>query len=112
MPEAEKFHRLTLSSPLWQSFFDLSIPVGLLLLVPPVIVVAGSLLKKPTIPVMMISSAVAVVIAMTVQDFSFQTCATSMVSGFKMEMFTDPSLNLAGIVQEVPTFSREAVWLP
>lgn len=82
--------------------FDLSIPVGLLLLVPPVIVVAGSLLKKPTIPVMMISSAVAVVIAMTVQDFSFQTCATNMVSGFKMEMFTDPSLNLAGIVQEVP----------
>ena len=82
--------------------FDLSMPVGLLLLVPPVIVVAGSLLKKPTIPVMMISSAVAVVIAMTVQDFSFQTCATSMVSGFKMEMFTDPSLNLAGIVQEVP----------
>ena len=65
-------------------------------------IVAGSLLKKPTIPVMMISSAVAVVIAMTVQDFSFQTCATSMVSGFKMEMFTDPSLNLAGIVQEVP----------
>ena len=69
-------------------------------------------LKEAYHPVMMISSAVAVVIAMTVQDFSFQTCATSMVSGFKMEMFTDPSLNLAGIVQEVPTFSREAVWLP
>ena len=82
--------------------FNLSMPVGLLLLIPPVIVIAGSLLKKPTIPVMMISSAVAVVIAMAVQGFSFQTCAASMVGGFKMEMFADPSIDLAGIVQEVP----------
>ena len=66
------------------------------------IVIAGSLLKKPTIPVMMISSAVAVLIAMAVQGFSFETCAASMVSGFKMEMFTDPSLDLANVVQEVP----------
>ncbi|MCI9330178.1 MAG: Na+/H+ antiporter NhaC [Ruminococcus sp.] len=44
--------------------FNLSMPVGLLLLVPPVIVIYGSLRKKPTIPVMFISSAVAVLIAM------------------------------------------------
>ena len=82
--------------------FNLSMPVCLLLLVPPVIVVAGSLLKKPTIPVMMISSAVAVVIAMTVQGFSFETCATSMVNGFKMEMFANPSIDLENVVAEVP----------
>ena len=82
--------------------FNLSMPVCLLLLVPPVIVVAGSLLKKPTIPVMMISSAVAVVIAMTVQGFSFETCATSMVSGFNMDMFTNPSIDLENVVAEVP----------
>ncbi len=82
--------------------FNISMPVGLLLLVPPVIVVAGSLMKKPTIPVMFISSAVAVIIAMTVQGFSFETCAASMVSGFKMEMFTDPAIDLENIVKEVP----------
>ncbi len=82
--------------------FNLSMPVGLLLLVPPVIVLIGSLKKKPTIPVMMISSAVAIVIAITVQGFSFSTCATSMVSGFKMEMFANPAINLDGIVSEVP----------
>ena len=82
--------------------FNLSMPVGILLLVPPIIVVAGSLLKKPTIPVMMISSAVAVVIAMTVQGFSFETCATSMVSGFNMDMFTNTTVDLNNIVAEVP----------
>lgn len=82
--------------------FKLSMPTGLLLLIPPVIVVAGSLKKKPTIPVMMISSAVAVVIAMAVQGFSFETCATSMVSGFKMEMFVNPAADITNMVQEVP----------
>jgi NhaC family Na+:H+ antiporter len=82
--------------------FNLSMPVGLLLLVPPVIVVIGSLRKKPTIPVMMISSAVAIVIAMVVQGFSFATCATSMVSGFKMEMFVNPAVDINSIVKEVP----------
>lgn len=82
--------------------FNLSMPVGLLLLVPPVIVIIGSLTKKPTIPVMMISSAVAVIIAMTVQGFSFETCAASMVSGFKMEMFVDPAVDLETVVKEVP----------
>lgn len=53
--------------------FNLSMPVGLLLLVPPAIVVIGSLWRKPTIPVMIISSAVAVIIGMVVQGFSFQT---------------------------------------
>lgn len=82
--------------------FHLGMPVGLILLIPPIIVIIGSLKKKPTIPVMMISSAVAVVIAMVVQGFSFTDCATSMVSGFKMEMFTNPGIDLDNIVKEVP----------
>lgn len=82
--------------------FRLGMPVGLILLIPPVIVIIGSLKKKPTIPVMMISSAVAVVIAMVVQGFSFTDCATSMVSGFKMEMFSNAPIDLDNIVKEVP----------
>lgn len=82
--------------------FNLSMPTGLLLLIPPVIVIFGSLKKKPTIPVMMISSAVAVIIAMGIQGFSFSTCAASMVNGFKMEMFINPPIDLDTIVKEVP----------
>ena len=83
--------------------FNLSMPVGLFLLIPPVIVVAGSLMKKPTIPVMMISSAVAVILAITVQGFSPSTCASSMVNGFNMDMFTHPAINLDQVVEQVPT---------
>lgn len=82
--------------------FNLSMPVGILLLVPPIIVIIGSLRKKPTIPVMMISSAVAILIAIVVQGFSFVTCATSMVSGFKMEMFSDSVVDIENLVKEVP----------
>ena len=70
-------------------------------MIPCVIVIAGSLMKKPTIPVMIISSAVAIVIAMLVQGFSFTDCAASMVSGFKMEML-HTSMNLENIVEQVP----------
>lgn len=85
-----------------KELFNMSMPVGILLLVPPVIVLVGSLRKKPTIPVMMISSAVAVVIAMVFQGFSFSTSATSMVSGFKMDMFVNSSVDLKNIVEQVP----------
>lgn len=75
--------------------YNLNFPTAFLLLIPPVIVVAGSLLKKPTIPVMMISSGVAVIIAMICQGFSFSACSTSMVNGFSMDMFTNPSIDIA-----------------
>lgn len=52
-------------------------PLGLILLIPPIIVVIGSLWKKPTIPVMMISSGVAVVIGIVVQGFSFEATTNS-----------------------------------
>lgn len=58
-------------------------------------------MKKPTIPVMIISSAVAVVIAMAIQGFSFSDCAASMVSGFKMEML-HTSVDLENIVEQIP----------
>ncbi len=82
--------------------FNLSIPVGLILLIPPVIVVSGSLLKKPTIPVMMISSLVAVLIAIFIQGFSISACANSMVNGFKMDMFVNPEVDINSLVKEVP----------
>ncbi len=85
-----------------KELFNISMPVGLLLLIPPIIVLVGSLSKKPTIPVMMISSAAAVIIGIVFQGFSFSTSAISMVSGFKMDMFENPSIDLTNIVKEVP----------
>lgn len=82
--------------------FNFSMPMGIILLIPPVIVLVGSLRKKPTIPVMMISSAVAIAIALIFQGFSVSDCATSMVSGFKMDMFVNPSIDIAAIAPEIP----------
>lgn len=82
--------------------FNLTMPVGLILLIPPVIVIAGSLLKKPTIPVMMISSLVAILIAIFIQGFSISACANSMVNGFKMDMFVNPEVDINSLVKEVP----------
>ena len=98
---AERSHRWTRSSIRLQNFFNLSMPVGLLLLIPPVIVVQVSLMKKPTIPVMIISSIVAVILAMAVQGFSFATCATSMVSGFTMDLFPNLTVDLNTIPEQV-----------
>lgn len=83
--------------------FNMSMPGGLILLVPPIIVIIGSLWKKPTIPVMMLSSIVAVILAVTVQGFSFSTCASSMVNGFTMDMFGKTSVNLDTIAEQIPT---------
>lgn len=82
--------------------FNFSMPVGIILLIPPVIVLIGSLRKKPTIPVMMISSAVAIAIALIFQGFSISDCAASMVNGFKMDMFINPSVDLSAIAPEIP----------
>lgn len=82
--------------------YHLQMPYGLLLLLPPVVVIAGSLLKKPTIPVMFISSGIALAIALTLQGFSIQNCATSMVEGFSMDMFTNPSIDMNNILSDVP----------
>ncbi|HHX59775.1 MAG TPA: Na+/H+ antiporter NhaC [Epulopiscium sp.] len=83
--------------------FNISGPIGLLLLVPVLIVLIGSLWKKPTIPVMMISSATAIILAIMVQGFTFSTSAVSMVSGFRMDMFVNPTIDLNNIVPQVPS---------
>lgn len=81
--------------------FHLSMPGALLLLIPPIIVIAGSLLKKPTIPVMIISSAASVVIGITLQGFSFKDAADAMVNGFSVEMFKNVSVTAESLLPEV-----------
>ena len=81
--------------------FNLSMPGAILLLVPPVIVVIGSLKKKPTIPVMITSSAASIIIGITMQGFSFKDAADAMVNGFSVEMFHKVSVTAESLIPQV-----------
>lgn len=59
---------------------------NILLLLPVVIILIGSMKKMPTIPVMLASSAVAMINAIVFQGFSVQDTFSSIVSGFNTSM--------------------------
>ena len=73
------------------SGFDFNI----LIILPVLIVLAGSLLRKPTIPVMLIAAAVAMINAMVFQGITIQNVFTSIVNGFDIEMITRSGFNAA-----------------
>ncbi|MEG2338740.1 MAG: Na+/H+ antiporter NhaC [Clostridium sp.] len=84
-----------------QLFNFSSVSVALILL-PPVIVLVGSVKKLPTIPVMITSAMFSIILAMTLQGFSLDAVTSSVVSGFKMEMFVNPVVDLTTIPQQIP----------
>ncbi|POP44679.1 Na+/H+ antiporter NhaC [Superficieibacter electus] len=59
---------------------------NILLLLPPVIVLYGSLAKKPPIPMLFLSTFVAVLLALIFQRFSASSVGEAVVSGFKLTM--------------------------
>ncbi|MFC2949314.1 Na+/H+ antiporter NhaC [Virgibacillus sediminis] len=77
--------------------FDFS----LWLLLPPAIVLYGSFRKKPTLPVIIISSFVAALLAKLLQGFSAENIFASTVSGFNVEMVNQPGFNPEGVIWEV-----------
>lgn len=68
---------------------------NVLLLIPPIIVLYGAIRKKPTVPLMLISSLVAIVLGAFIQGFSFVKGFTASVKGFNIDMINtvgfDPS---------------------
>lgn len=60
---------------------------NLLLLLPVIIVLYGSMTKKPTIPVMLLSTFVAMLNAGFIQDISLHDIIKSVVDGFNVSMF-------------------------
>ncbi|XBH21535.1 Na+/H+ antiporter NhaC [Jonesiaceae bacterium BS-20] len=60
---------------------------NLFLLLPVVIILYGSMRKLPTIPVMLVSSAIAMINALVFQGFSLIDTFNSIVSGFSTDMF-------------------------
>lgn len=57
-----------------------------IILLPFVLVIAGSFLKWPTIPTMVISSFLCVVLGIFVQGFSLVSGTTALISGFNLNM--------------------------
>ena len=55
---------------------------NLLLILPPVIVLAGAIMKKPTVPTLLLSSIVAIVLGLTIQRFDQTVMFAAAKSGF------------------------------
>ena len=55
-----------------------------LLMLPPILILAGSLLKKPTIPVILAASFLALVLGIAMQGFSLPVAANAFIKGFSM----------------------------
>lgn len=72
------------------------------ILLPPVIVLYGSIRKKPTIPVMLLSSAVAIFNAVIFQGFTLQQCFTAAISGFDLGMVQIAGFDAATLIPDIP----------
>lgn len=84
------------------STLDLMFNWNLLLLLPPAIVLYGSIRKKPTIPVMLISSVVALANSVIFQNFSLQQAFEATISGFNISMLSIPGFDAANVIPDIP----------
>ncbi|SUB34496.1 Na(+)/H(+) antiporter [[Pasteurella] mairii] len=71
----------------------------LMLLLPVVIILWGSITKKPTIPVMLLSAAVAIFNAIIIQNFSLHDVINSAVNGFNVSMLSDNTVVSADLAR-------------
>lgn len=76
---------------------------NLLLLIPPAIIFYGAIRRRPTVPYMLLSSAVAGVLGIIFQGVTLKNTFTAIVSGFKISLVPAHGLDSAAIVKEIPT---------
>ncbi|WP_413376399.1 Na+/H+ antiporter NhaC [Paenibacillus taichungensis] len=76
---------------------------NLLLLLPVLIVLYGSIRKKPTIPVMLISSFVAMACGMIFQGFTLHDVTSSVINGFDVAMINVQGFDAATVISDIPT---------
>ncbi|WP_122638732.1 Na+/H+ antiporter NhaC [Romboutsia sp. Marseille-P6047] len=74
-----------------------------LLIIPPIIVFVGAYTKKPIIPMLLLSSVVAVLLAIFVQGFSINTALDALVKGFSVDMLQTRGVDTSSIVPEIAT---------
>ncbi|QZY54454.1 Na+/H+ antiporter NhaC [Crassaminicella profunda] len=84
------------------STLDMMFNWNILLLLPPAIVLYGSITKKPTIPVMLFSSMVALVNAVLIQSFTIQQAFDATISGFNISMIQVPGFDPNQVIADIP----------
>ena len=80
--------------------------VGIIAFIPVFVLLVLLILKKPAVPSMLISSLIAVMVAIFYQDFPMGEVMTSMWDGFTIstgEQFLDSLLNRGGVVSMLET---------
>jgi Na+:H+ antiporter, NhaC family len=101
----QSFHAINGTSPekvqMILSTLDTIYHFNILLLLPVVIIIAGSIKNKPTIPVMVISSIVASVLAVTIQSFTIQDVFTAGVNGFNVSFVKTVGFNSKMVIPDV-----------
>ncbi|AZS13653.1 Na+/H+ antiporter NhaC [Paenibacillus lutimineralis] len=75
---------------------------NLLLLLPILIVLYGSIRKKPTIPVMLISSLVAMANGLIFQGFSLHDVISAVINGFDIAMIKVQGFDAAVVIPDIP----------
>ncbi|MDC4233589.1 Na+/H+ antiporter NhaC [Actinomyces sp. B33] len=83
------------------STLDAAFDWNLLLLLPVVIVLGGSMWGKPTIPVILLSSATAMLNAVVFQGIAFKNTVVAAVNGFSVEMVTAPGFDAETVIEDV-----------
>ncbi|MFK4784379.1 Na+/H+ antiporter NhaC [Fusobacterium sp. MFO224] len=71
-----------------------------LILLPPVLVLYGSFRKKPTIPVMLLSSSIALFNGIFFQNFTLQQAFESTISGFNISMIS--GIDSTSVIADIP----------
>ncbi|ONI46765.1 hypothetical protein AN644_00310 [Candidatus Epulonipiscium fishelsonii] len=83
------------------SNFESLYSFNLYLLIPILIILIGSIMRLPSIPVMLLSVAVAGILAMIFQGISINDLFTSIVNGFNINMIDKEGLVIESIIPEV-----------
>ncbi|MDP0492697.1 MAG: Na+/H+ antiporter NhaC [Fusobacterium sp. JB021] len=71
-----------------------------LIILPPILVLYGSFKKKPTIPVMLISSSIALFNGIVFQKFTLQQAFESTISGFNISMIS--GIDSSSVIADIP----------
>ncbi|MFX3633976.1 MAG: Na+/H+ antiporter NhaC [Candidatus Pristimantibacillus sp.] len=75
---------------------------NLLLIVPVLIVLYGSIAKKPTIPIMLLSSAFAMANALIFHGFTLNDVVTAVLNGFNISMVHVNGFDPAAVIADIP----------
>jgi len=82
---------------------DIMFNWNILLLLPPVIILYGAYKKKPTIPIMLLSSTVAALLGILIQNFSVKNVFTAILNGFNVSMVNSTGFDSANVIKEITT---------